>query len=195
MLNVPNLLSALRLLAAPFLLLLAWRGLAPAFLACFAASLLSDVADGMLARGLHQRTELGAKLDSWGDLATYAVLPFAVWWLWPDLIRQEARFVTAVVVSYVVPTVVGLIKFRRLTSYHTRGAKLSALLMGPALLLLFGWGFPWVFRLAALVLALAELEEIAITVVLPEWRADVPSLRSALRITRAAAAGRRSLEQ
>lgn len=184
MLNAPNLLSALRLLAAPFLLVLAWRGLATAFLACFAASLLSDVLDGLLARGLRQRTDLGAKLDSWGDLATYAVLPLSVWWLWPELIRQEAVFVTVVVVSYVLPTVVGFVKFRRLTSYHTRGAKLSALLMGPALLLLFGWGFPWLFRAAAIVLVVAELEEIAITVALPEWRANVPSLRSALRLTR-----------
>jgi len=192
MLNAPNLLSALRLLAAPFLLVLAWRGLGTAFLACFTASLLSDVLDGLLARSLQQRTEIGARLDSWGDLATYAALPFSVWWLWPELIRQEAVFVAVVVVSYVLPTVVGFFKFRRLTSYHTRGAKLSALLMGPALLLLLGWGSPWVFRLAALVLALAELEEIAITAVLPEWRADVPSLRTALRLTRAVAGGRRA---
>jgi hypothetical protein len=32
------------------------------------------------------------------------------------------------------------------------------------------------------VLVLAELEEIAITAVLPEWRANVPTLRQALRL-------------
>ena len=166
---------------APALLSLAWQQQARAFLICLCVSLASDLLDGFLARRLHQRSDLGAKLDSWGDLATYTALGVGAWWLWPDVIRAEAVFVVVLVVSYTLPSLLALAKFRRLTSYHTRGAKLSAVLMGPAVLLLFVWQASWLFRVATVVLAIAEIEEIAITFVLREWRTDVPSLLDALR--------------
>ena len=173
------------MLLAPILLLLAWQHRPTIFLLCAAVSLASDLVDGFLARRLQQKSELGAKLDSWGDLATYVVFAVGAWWLWPDVICAEAGWVVVVVASYTLPSLLALLKFGRLTSYHTRGAKLSAVLMGPALLLLFGWQIPWVFHLAAAVLLVAEIEEIAITFVLREWHADVSSLAEALRLARA----------
>ena len=182
--GIPNLLSCLRLVLAPVLLVLAWKQQPRPFLICLCVSLASDLADGFLARRLHQRSELGAKLDSWGDLATYTVLGIGAWWLWPDVIRAEAPFVAVLVASYTLPSALALVKFRRLTSYHTWGAKLSAVLMGPAVLLLFAWQVPWLFRVATVVLAIAEIEEVAITLLLREWRADVPSVIHALRLGR-----------
>ncbi len=163
-------------------MLLAWQQRPKLFLGCLCVSLASDLVDGFLARHLHQKSELGAKLDSWGDLATYTVFGIGAWWLWPALIRAEAPFVVVAVVSYALPSLVALLKFGRFTSYHTWGAKLSAIIMGPALLLLFGWDSPLLFRVATVILAIAEVEEIAITAILPEWRADVPSLGHALRL-------------
>ena len=166
------------------LLALAWTQQPRSFLVCLCVSLASDLLDGFLARRLHQRSELGAKLDSWGDLATYTVLGIGAWWLWPDVIRAEALFVGVLVASYTLPSLLALVKFRRLTSYHTWGAKLSAVLMGPAVLLLFAWQASGLFRVATVVLAIAEIEEVAITLVLREWHADVPSLFDALRLDR-----------
>jgi len=173
------------LLLAPPLLLLAWQRHPTMFLLCAAVSLTSDLVDGFLARHLQQNSELGAKLDSWGDLLTYVALGVGAWWLWPHVIRAEAGWVALVVASYTLPSLVGLVKFGRLTSYHTRGAKLSAMLMGPALLVLFAWQIAWAFRVAAVVLLAAEIEEIAITIVLREWHADVPSLAAARGLARA----------
>ena len=178
-------LSCLRLVLAPVLLLLAWQGQPRIFLVCLCVSLASDLVDGFLARRLHQKSELGAKLDSRGDLATYLVFGVGAWWLWPHVIRAEAWWVAVAVASYTLPSLLAFVKFGRLTSYHTRGAKLSAVLMGTALLLLFAWQIPWIFRLATVVLLVAEVEEIAITIVLREWHADVPSLAAALRLARA----------
>ncbi|HVN87852.1 MAG TPA: CDP-alcohol phosphatidyltransferase family protein [Candidatus Binatia bacterium] len=182
--NAANAVSGLRLVALPLLLVLAWFGYATAFLIGLAMCLLSDLVDGWLARRLHQNSAWGAKLDSWADLALYGMLPLAVWWLWPDLVQQEARYVTAALVSFTLPIVIGLAKFGRLTSYHTWGAKASSVLIGFGLLLLFVWRTPWLFRIAVVVLALAEMEEIAITWSLPHWRADVPSIRHALQLRR-----------
>ena len=112
-------------------------------------------------------------------LATYASLPPAVWWLRPEFVRAEAAFLAVAVASYVAPVAVGFLKYGRLTSYHTRGAKLAAYLGGASALVVFAGGPALPFRLATAVLVLAELEEIAITAVLPAWHTNVPSLAHA----------------
>ncbi len=182
--RLPNAISALRLAAAPLLLCLAWAGARRGFLIAYVGVLASDVVDGFLARRLRSTSELGARLDSWGDLATYVTLPFAAWWLWPEVVRREAGFVVVALAAYVAPVVVGWLRFGRLTSYHTLGAKVSGVLMSVAVPLLFAWDVTWPFHLATGVFALAEIEEMAITLVLPRWRSNVPSLVHALRLRR-----------
>ena len=184
--HLPNALSAFRLVAAPVLLVLAWTGQADAFLVLLVASFASDVLDGQIARRMNVASETGAKLDSWGDLATYGVLPFAVYWLWPELVRAEWKFVAAVLVAYLLPIAIGWIKFKRLTSYHTWGAKASAIVMGAALLVLFAGGPSWPFHAAAVLLIAEAIEELAITSVLPRWTSDVPTLFHARRIAKEA---------
>lgn len=185
-LNAPNLLSCFRFSLVPFLIFSAHNHEPKWFLAGFLGSLLSDFADGFLARRLNQTSELGAKLDSWADLATYLALPLCAWWLWPDLIRREAPYALAAVASYILAVVFGFLKFGRLTSYHTWGAKLSVVSIGPTLLLLFAGGLAWPFRVATFILVLAELEEMAITATLSEWRANIPTFRHAMKFKRIA---------
>lgn len=177
--TIPNLLSIMRLALTPFLILAAWNGHRPLFLTLFAAALVSDAADGYLARRLGQTSALGAKLDSWGDCALYCVTPPALWWLWPEIISRERLFVIAAVIAFMLPIAIGLVKYRKLTSYHTIGAKIAAVLLGVSVPLLLLGGPAWPFRLAVLALVIAELEEIAITLLLPEWQSNVLSIRHA----------------
>jgi CDP-diacylglycerol--glycerol-3-phosphate 3-phosphatidyltransferase len=182
--TIPNALSALRLVLAPLLLWLAWTARPTPFLVTLSVSLLSDLVDGWFARRFGQATQLGTLLDSWGDLVTYTSVPLCAWWLWPELIRQEAGYAAAIVAAYGFPIVLGYLKYGRLTAYHTYGAKLSSVLIGPSALVLFVGGPAEPFRVAACILVLAELEEIAITTLLPEWRPNVPSLLHARRLLR-----------
>jgi CDP-diacylglycerol--glycerol-3-phosphate 3-phosphatidyltransferase len=184
MLNVPNVISLLRLALAPALVFLAWQGESTLYLCLLAGSLISDFVDGFLARYLRQMSELGAKLDSWADLATYATVPVAAWWLLPGVIHSEAPFVIVAVACYLGSIVVGFCKFGRLTSYHTWGAKLSTWLIGGSVVLIFAGGPTWPFRIAAIVLVLTQVEEFAITMILPEWRANVPSFWHARKAAR-----------
>jgi cardiolipin synthase (CMP-forming) len=86
--HVPNLLTLARILAAPFVLRLAWNGRYEwALMACFAAG-CTDFLDGYLARRYHAESRLGAWMDPLGDklllsgmflvLGWKAVIP---WWL------------------------------------------------------------------------------------------------------------------
>lgn len=180
-LSVPNILTGARLASAPLLLALAWNGYDTPFLVVLALAFFTDFMDGLIARALHQTSALGARLDSWADVTLYAVVAIGGWWLWPEIILREAPFVTAVVASYTVPTLVGLVKFRALTSYHTWSVKVAAALIGLSVLLMFAGGPAWPFRLVTPISVLAALEEIAITLVLPELRSNVPSIFHVLK--------------
>jgi CDP-diacylglycerol---glycerol-3-phosphate 3-phosphatidyltransferase len=184
--HAPNALSGLRIALVPLLLWLAWAGYPTLLLATFGFSLSTDLLDGYLARRFRSGSELGAKLDSWGDLATYSAFPLCAWWAFREQVTAQLPFAIAALVGFVTPTLIGLAKFRRITSYHTRLAKAVAIVMGVGLILYLGFGVAGFFQAAVLFLLIEALEEVAITAVLPEWRANVPSFAAALRISRAA---------
>lgn len=189
MINVPNSLSCVRLTFVPVLLWLAWFGYSKPFFVCLILSVLTDAADGFIARRFNQATSLGAKLDSWADLSTQLSLPFCGWWLRPEVVRAEASFLASGIFFYFAAIIIGFMKFRRLTSYHTWGGKLSAVAVGAAVIVFFANGPGWLLRIAMPIVIVACLEEIAITVVLPVRRANVPSFWHALRMRRELAAG------
>lgn len=182
--NLPNALSLIRLLLVPVLLSLAYARNSRWFLICLIVSLVTDIADGKIARLLKQTSEFGSKLDSLADFGTYMTIPLCAYWLRPDFVRQEKWFFIAVVASYTVPVIFGFAKYRRLTSYHTRAAVYAAYLLGGATILLFANGPIMPFRIGAVAIAVAGLEEIAITLVLPEWRANVRWIGRALALRR-----------
>lgn len=189
LLTIPNLLSLARVLIVVPELYFAAVGNKAAFLALVAFALFTDSIDGPIARRLRQDSVTGAKLDSLGDLATYATIPVCGWLLWPEIIVREKAFVIAAVLSYMFPVVVGLAKYRRVTSYHTWGAKVSAVLMGAGVLVLFLEWTPWPFRIFTPVAALAGIEETAMTLILRNWHANVPTFMHAMRIRAGEQAG------
>jgi CDP-diacylglycerol--glycerol-3-phosphate 3-phosphatidyltransferase len=126
-------------------------------------------------------TSLGATLDSWADFLTALTLPFALHWLRPELIPQVWMAFVVAIVSYFLPIAVGFAKFRRLTSYHTFMARIAAYAIGMGIVLLFARGPILPFQVAVGILALAAIEEIAITVKLDAPRSNVGSLRRVLR--------------
>jgi CDP-diacylglycerol--glycerol-3-phosphate 3-phosphatidyltransferase len=188
-LTLPNLLSGLRVVAAPALLWLAWTGRPSAFLVLVGASLLSDVLDGWVARRLGQASELGARLDTLGDMISYVTIPLGGWWLWSERLRPELPFLLVLGASYAAPIAFGLLRYGGLTGHRTWGGRLSAVVLAAGALLLIADLSPWPFRLAVVVVVLADLEEIAITALLPAGHRSGPTLYHVLR-DRAAAGSR-----
>lgn len=179
--SIPNILSFLRLGLVPVLIGLALLKAGQLFLWVLAFSLLSDVLDGYLARKLNQVSELGAKLDSWGDVLTYASMIFGLFSIWPSIFADQAPFLFAAMLSFTVPVAVALRKFGGYPSYHTWGAKIAAVLIAPAYYVLILYGYDDFFRLVILFHILVAIEEMIITIILKQRRSNVRSVLSLLR--------------
>jgi cardiolipin synthase len=65
--QIPNLLTAARLLAAPYILYLLWTGAYRTALVWFSIASATDVLDGFLARRFHAGSKIGALLDPVAD--------------------------------------------------------------------------------------------------------------------------------
>jgi len=181
LLNVPNTLCAIRLIGSFVLVGLALADNGTVFFPLLLFLLMTDWVDGKLAILLDQRTTFGARLDSVADACLYTALLFGAVWLKGDVLRAELPWLAVATVSYAITSGMGLVKFGRWPSYHTRAAKTSWLLVTIAAISLFaGWSL-WPLRIAAAGVVLTNLEATVMTLVLPQWQADVPSLYHAWR--------------
>src|SRR5581483_6046419 len=113
------------------------------------------------ARG--QATPFGARLDSTADCALYLTAPVAALRVFPDVRAHLAGAVFAVYAGYLVPIVYGAIKYRRLTSYHTIGARLAGVLLSVAAFLVLLTGDQWPFYVTTTDWRGAKIEEMAST--------------------------------
>jgi cardiolipin synthase len=102
--NVPNALSALRVVLAPVFLWLYARGRTDNALLVFAVAAATDVLDGLAARVLHQFTRVGALLDAGADklLTACALVALAwrgqlPWWLPALVVGRDALLSTGAI--------------------------------------------------------------------------------------------------
>jgi len=179
--NLPNLVSFIRILLAPVLFYFAFTQKPVWFLAALMFSGFTDVLDGFLARTLHQITALGSRLDSWGDFTIYTTMAICAWILWPDIVAEEFISYVVIVISFTSPVIVGLLKFRTITSYHTWTVKVAVVVTFVGYILLFAGWLDWPFRVAAVFCAVAALEEIVITLLIHHEHVDVRTVWAALK--------------
>lgn len=179
---LPNILSLFRLFMVPILLYLAFNQQANAFILILMMTVLTDVMDGYLARRFGVVSELGAQLDSWGDFFIYVTMVFSAWLLWPEVVVREQVYAIIIIGSITLPIIVGLIKFKIWTSYHTWSAKVAVLISIIAYVLLFTGISDWPFRAAAFFCLYAAIEQTLITLICYDKRmVDVKSIWHALK--------------
>lgn len=184
--RIPILLTAVRAFLAPIVALLSVYAPRPeAFAACLVVALLSDIFDGIIARHLNVATPTLRRLDSGADTLFYAACAFAVWRLYPAAIAERIVPVCILVTLEIFRYVFDFAKFGREASYHMWSSKLWGMS------LFVGFLSTLVFRSAGAALSfaiyagiLADLEGVAISVLLPRWQADIPSFVHALRVRR-----------
>lgn len=179
--TVPNALSVARLLGAPLAAALAYLGRESWFIGLMVVLLVTDWIDGKLARWLRQRTAVGARVDTVADVTLYVALAVSLVWLRPDVLRATWPWITAIGVTFALNVIVCAVRFRRMPSYHTWGAKSAwaAAFAAALAVLLFSWHWPIVA--VGIIVSAVNLEATAISMVIDEWRADVASLWHASR--------------
>lgn len=182
--NWPNFVSFIRVLMTPVLFYFALTHQPWMFLAIIIFSEFTDVLDGFLARRLNQITELGSHLDSWGDFLIYSTMAICAWILWPDVIQRELVYFVLIVASFTLPVLVGLIKFKKLTSYHTWSVKVAVAVTVISYILLFYDVLEWPFRVAAVVCLYAAIEEILITLLMRHEHVDVRTIWQAIKFNK-----------
>lgn len=181
LLKLPNLVSSTRILIAPLLFGFAFMQMENWFLGALVFSGFTDVLDGYLARRLNQITPLGAHLDSWGDATIYSTMAICAWILWPEITQRELLYYALILFSFLLPALIGLVKFGRMTGYHTWSVKIAVFATFVGYIALYSELAAWPFILAAILALIAGVEEILITFILKEERTDVRSIFAALR--------------
>lgn len=182
--NLPNVISALRVALGPVLVWLVVQHQANVFLAVLAFSLFTDVIDGYLARRFNQVTELGIRLDSWADLVTYAVMLLGLVQLWPTLYQRESAYLVIAFSAWIVPLLVCQARFGCFPSYHTLAAKVAAVGLAPAYFIAALWDQSLLLRMVLLFYCWVALEQVIITSILPHWQGNVPGFWTAAAIAR-----------
>ena len=182
--GIPLLLTALRAALGP--VVVAMSLVAPsrlAFGACLVIAFLSDVFDGIIARRLGIATPALRRLDSIADTVFYVGATFAVWQLFPSAITDRWLALSVLVGLEGVRYMFDWVKFRREASYHMWSSKLwgIALFAGFFSLLAMGQGGVMVDA-AVYVGIVADLEGLAISVVMRTWQSDIPSLVHVFRL-------------
>jgi cardiolipin synthase len=179
---VPNAISVARIIAAPLLAGLAATGNESAFTWVLVPALLSDIADGLIARVFHLQSKLGALLDSVADTLLLFVSIYGIWVFHRDVITLHAMECGVVVGAWLLENIASLLRYGRLSSFHTYLSKIAGYALGIFVGVLFVFGFhAWLLHAAVTVSVLGNLEELALLALLPEWRSDVRGLAWVLR--------------
>lgn len=184
--HVPNLLTASRIAAIPVLVWLAIQRRHDPFTAILIACLVGDILDGILARALGVTSALGAMLDSVADTLLFFTATYGAFVFYPDAIAAHPVAFAFVPGLWLSENIAALLRYGRLSSFHTYLSRIAAYALGFFIGLLFLTGFhAWLLYTAVAFLTLATLEEFALLVLLPEWRSDVRGLWWVLKARRA----------
>ena len=182
--RVPIALTGLRALLGPVVVLLALFFPDRALLgACLVLAFVSDVLDGVVARRLGVATPGLRRLDSIADSVFYLGALVAAWRLHPSVILGYLPELLVLGGLEVARLVLDMAKFGREASYHAWSAKLWGILLFLGFFALLALGSPslW-FTLAIYAGIVADIDGLAISLLLREWRTDVPSFVHALRL-------------
>lgn len=172
--HVPNALSLARIVCAPVLVLMAAAGEQTIYTWVLVPALLSDAADGWIARAFGLQSKLGARLDSLGDSLVWCAGLAGLIAFQRDVLAAHRWLIGAVVAGWTLENVLAWLRYRRLSSFHTVLSKIAGVMLSVYIGVLFLFGhWNWLLWLAVTASLLASAEELWLLALLPQWRADV----------------------
>jgi CDP-diacylglycerol--glycerol-3-phosphate 3-phosphatidyltransferase len=173
-----NAITLYRLVAAPLLVLLIFAGEVVLFSWLLAVSFFTDAIDGFLARKFKVTSVFGSKLDSVSDDLTMLAGMIGLVVLKMEFLRSNLTIVMVILSLLIIQNLAALIRYHKISSFHTYSAKFAAVLQGSFLILMFFLKEPVypLFYVASIVTALDFIEEIILVCMLPKWKQDVKGI-------------------
>ena len=173
-----NSLTVYRLVAAPFLIVLAIFDQFSVFKWLLLVSFLTDAIDGFLARKYKIASSFGARVDSLADDCTILAAIMGICILHSLFLLYEIIPVAVLLILYLTQNVIALRKYRRPTSFHTYTAKVAAVSQAVFLISFFFMPYPvyWAFYLMVVLTSIDLLEEVILVIVLPDYKTNVKGL-------------------
>lgn len=184
LLRVPLFLTILRAALAPAMIAIAQTTRSSmAFGFCLFIALLSDIYDGKIARRLGVATPNLRRLDSIADSIFYVAAIYCVWSLHRAVIMDNLTPLLALLVLELGRYAFDFLKFGKEASYHMWSSKLWGLFLFLAFFSVLVLGKVGLQVWAAIYWGMwADAEGLLISIVLPYWKNDVPTLLHALKI-------------
>jgi len=176
--RIINAITVYRIIAAPVLIFLIFKDLINPFKWLLLVSFFTDFIDGYLARKFKVTSILGTRLDSIGDDLTVLAAFVGLLVFKTDFFYAHIYIFILLFTLFVIQVVASLIRYGKITSFHTYLAKAAAILQGVFFILMFLLPQPvMILFYAASAVTFCELiEEIFMVFVLPEWEANLKGL-------------------
>lgn len=172
--NIADWFSFFRILATPFLLILALLQYREAFSILLLISYSTDMIDGFLARKLKITSPRGSQLDSIGDQLTFTMGLTGLVVFEYDFILDNIGWIIVAFIPYLFQMLLAWRKYGKATAFHTYLAKLSALMQGAFILWALFFEPVYALFYAMLVFGVIEtVEEIILIFMVDTWRSDI----------------------
>ena len=183
MISTPQILIAFRAACAPVIFVLAcYRFPGIVLAAVVVAAFMSDVFDGLIARATGTATPVLRYADTIVDTIFYVVAGVALRIAVPGAYRGLWLPLVTLIVIHVSRSTFELTKYGRVASYHMWSSKVLGAVLTAALVTAFMTGRPTTLLGVGLWLGVVnELEGFVASLLLTEWRYDVPTVFHALR--------------
>ena len=176
--KIINAITIYRIVAAPMLIYFVFTTNYDLYKWLLPVSFFTDLIDGLLARKFKVVSILGSRLDSVGDDLTILAAIIGIFVFKFDFVLSEIVIVIVLISLLAVQNAAALMKYKKITSFHTYMAKAAAIFQGTFFILLFILPQPVyvLFYIATVVSILDQIEEIILVFVLPKWEANVKGI-------------------
>jgi phosphatidylglycerophosphate synthase len=180
--SIPDLLCYARLLLVPAVLALALSNLPFYAGVALLAAGLTDMLDGIIARGWNIATAYGSRLDSIADTLMEVSAAAAVLILKPGIFTDHTLILGAWIVIEVSSILLGWIKFRRIANLHLYLTKTAGVIAYAFVIYTLVIGYDEVFFYAAAALLLvSSLECLILQLFAPRVDEHMKSIYHAYR--------------
>lgn len=153
------------------------------FVVCYIVAALSDMLDGMIARRFNVTSPQGSRLDAYADFILYLSILFCIWMVHREVVQSFMIPIVILCITQTTSWLFSLIKFGKLTSYHSYIAKTWAIMLFVAIVALFAFNYAGILFWSIIIIGvISNIEDMIITCVAPRSACDVLTIRDAFAL-------------